>query len=62
MSVIGRLDEQVNEVLIEPLKKKEPQRNEPKDERPLAGKTMPTESVSAEKNQVERERLPVWLL
>jgi hypothetical protein len=63
MSVIGRLDEQVNEVLIEPLKKKKDQEtNERRDEHSHRRETTQIEPAAAEKSEVERKSLPVWLL
>jgi hypothetical protein len=64
MPVIGRLDRQVNEVLIEPL-----DRNRPRDARdaPAApGDAMPVATNTGAPRDEDRrrddERLPVWLL
>lgn len=60
MSVIGRLDEQVDEVLIRPLSKK----NEPEtSERESVNQSL-RELVeeNAEKRKRKRDELPVWLL
>ena len=59
MPVIGRLDEQVNEVLITPLE----QRREP---RPAAGETEPspepTDDTHISETSPPPDELPVWLL
>jgi hypothetical protein len=63
MSVIGRLDDQVDEVLITPLQRKNNQEaNEQKDEQPPLREATQIESDSSEKKRAERETLPVWLL
>ncbi len=68
MSVIGRLDKQVEEVLISPLdrnRQREPaKRDAQTDENAQAYE--PTESVSVThqniRRQNEKDELPVWLL
>jgi hypothetical protein len=61
MSVIGRLDEQVDEVLIEPLQRKNKQEaNEQEDEH--VPSRVQTESESIVKKRAESDALPVWLL
>jgi hypothetical protein len=63
MSVISRLDGQVDEVLISPLQRKNKQEtNELVDEHAPARKTVQTESESAVKKRAESDSLPVWLL
>lgn len=61
MPVIGRLDEQVNEILITPLEKSRD--HEP---RPAAGEPTPTTPTTHEKPSGEtsppRDELPVWML
>jgi hypothetical protein len=63
MSVIGRLDDQVDEILITPLRKKNQQeRNEQEDEKASSRETAQIGPDSSEDKRVERETLPVWLL
>lgn len=60
MSVIGRLDEQVDEVLIRPLSKKNEQETSARENENQA-LSEPIEE-SAEKQDRKRDELPVWLL
>jgi len=60
MSVIGRLDEQVDEVLIRPLSKKDKQETGAQENENQA-LSEPIEE-SAEKQERKRDELPVWLL
>jgi hypothetical protein len=64
MSVIGRLDEQVDEVLISPLEKK--RRADPirRDERAEGERSLPApaESPTEPESDGARDELPVWLL
>lgn len=63
MSVIGRLDGQVDEVLIKPLAGKNKQEtSEQKDEQTPSRETAENESNRVKKSRVENEDLPVWLL
>jgi hypothetical protein len=63
MSVIGRLDDQVDEILITPLQKKNRQEtNEQEDEQTPSRETNQIEPNSSEDKRVESEPLPVWLL
>jgi hypothetical protein len=63
MSVIGRLDDQVNEILITPLQRKKNQEaNGREDEQSSTRETTQIEPDSSEKKRAERETLPVWLL
>lgn len=60
MSVIGRLDEQVDEVLIKPLAKtNRPETDEQKDDENSASRAATPEDAEP---TPARERLPVWLL
>jgi hypothetical protein len=62
MSVIGRLDNQVNEKLIEPLARKHQQETNEQREKT---KTLPVTTeieVEAPKRETKRNDLPVWLL
>ena len=60
MSVIGRLDEQVDEVLIRPLSKKDKQEKAERGREDQALRELIEEK--AEKQDRERDELPVWLL
>jgi hypothetical protein len=69
MSVIGRLDDQVNRVLIAPLDKnrqsKTDEREAALDEQaaaPHAVQPTPEENESSHKERAAPEELPVWLL
>ncbi len=70
MSVIGRLDEQVDAVLIAPLARKgegqAPQRcaAEPHEniEQPRTATRTEGETEDAESTRARRDELPVWLL
>lgn len=61
MSVIGRLDKQVDEALIAPLERKETEANREQSENPGSDESI--ETVRREVNKrVEHDSLPVWLL
>jgi hypothetical protein len=63
MSVIGRLDGQVDEILITPLQRKNNQEtNEQEAGQSPSREMSEIESNSSEKKRAERETLPVWLL
>jgi hypothetical protein len=65
MSVIGRLDGQVDDVLISPISKsRAPERKVPRDEQTgNAPDETARESVTTENERTdERPTLPVWLL
>lgn len=63
MSVIGRLDDQVAEILITPLQRKNNQEaDEQEAAQPSSREAMQIESDSPGKKRAEREALPVWLL
>lgn len=63
MPVIGRLDEQVNEVLITPIEQGR-ERRQPADEQPPpdAPTPEPPPEPSAGETSPARPELPVWLL
>ena len=63
MSVIGRLDEQVHDVLISPVSKRRRggDEREPPPEAVPTPKEAPRER-SEDENRPRREELPVWLL
>ena len=66
MSVIGRLDRQVEDVLISPASKRRDERDTPRRE-PAPAATLPPESERRPEPAEEsapraREDLPVWLL
>jgi hypothetical protein len=61
MSVIGRLDKQVEDVLITPLEKKEPKVNHEQVEN--SGSDESVENARRKVKHIdERDALPVWLL
>lgn len=60
MSVIGRLDEQVDEVLIRPLSKKDKQETSAQDNENQDLRE-PIEETVKERDR-KRDELPVWLL
>jgi hypothetical protein len=63
MSVIGRLDDQVDEILITPLRRKnEHETTEQKDEQSSLSETTQTQSHASKKGVEKRNELPVWLL
>jgi hypothetical protein len=64
MSVIGRLDEQVNRVLIEPLAPDYKSNAENTTETPLPNPppASPVSESQTDRNLDERHELPVWLL
>ena len=69
MTVIGRLDDQVDSVLIAPLDRNRRRSTEAKEQPeneqaapPQTDAQAPDEAESFQHEQVEREELPVWLL
>ena len=67
MPVIGRLDEQVDELIISPVSKRrrgeEPARDRREDaQEPPAPAPAPTETPATDESSAERDELPVWLL
>ncbi len=64
MSVIGRLDEQVNRVLIEPLAADRKSNIEDTAETPLPNppSAPPVPESQRDRSPDERHELPVWLL
>ena len=66
MSVIGRMDKQVEDVLISPLARNNNQNQEAEtnDETtsPLARRQSERETAPAQKRRAEQDELPVWLL
>jgi len=61
MSVIGRLDKQVDEVLISPLEKRETKINPDQPENSDSEKSVDSARREVNKRE-ERDALPVWLL
>ncbi len=61
MSVIGRLDEQVNDILIKPLSKERRETEEPPTPRPEEADP-PNESADKDETAARHNELPVWLL
>jgi hypothetical protein len=65
MSVIGRLDEQVNKILIEPLSEsaRDEDRTTPGREPEGASRSAsPVESPNEDETTAKDDELPVWLL
>ena len=66
MSVIGRLDQQVDDILIKPLSKKREREEAPADAPARPSAPRPADAESPAGDAPERERppreLPVWLL
>jgi len=65
MSVIGRLDEQVDEILITPLSKAGRVEDRPAPEREPEGDYPPEppgETATADESAAKDDELPVWLL
>jgi len=61
MSVIGRLDKQVNDVLITPLEKKDSKVNRDQSENSESDESV--DNAKPEVNRREdRDSLPVWML
>ena len=58
MPVIGRLDEQVNDILITPLEKRRERDDEPDEPPP----PVTTEPEPAGETAPPRDELPVWML
>ncbi|HEY0004933.1 MAG TPA: hypothetical protein VGB17_08985 [Pyrinomonadaceae bacterium] len=62
MSVIGRLDDQVNKILITPIEKRG-EDDEPDSQRTEEQRSQPVEDSSpAREQKSHHEGLPVWLL
>ncbi len=65
MPVIGRLDDQVDAVLISPLSKRSPPERKPATgEQPVQhpSQTPTADRTTDVESKTERETLPVWLL
>jgi hypothetical protein len=63
MSVIGRLDDQVDEILITPLQRKNNREaNEQEAEQPSSREATQIESDPSTENVATHNELPVWLL
>ena len=65
MSVIGRLDDQVEAVLINPLKRREREQRVEDTDAPLPPPASPPEerdAQSSEETRATNDTLPVWLL
>jgi len=61
MSVIGRLDKQVDEILINPLSKRRRDDEEPPTP-PTPEPDPPSEPANKDETSAEDDELPVWLL
>lgn len=62
MPVIGRLDEQVEEVLISPLERKREQGERQRQENRQPPRGEAEAKTSELEKRAERDELPVWLL
>ena len=65
MSVIGRLDKQVDEILITPLSKSRRDEDRPAPERGPEGDSRPptpVENADVDESAPRADELPVWLL
>jgi hypothetical protein len=65
MPVIGRLDEQVDELIISPVSKRRRGEEPARDRREDAQESpppAPTETPATGESSAERAELPVWLL
>jgi hypothetical protein len=62
MSVIGRLDEQVESILISPLGKKRDAPEQPEQPSAQETNTLREEESSAQETRTRSPELPVWLL
>ena len=62
MSVIGRLDDQVNEKLIEPLARRNPRETNEQEDEKAASSAPANVELDESKTEIKRDDLPVWLL
>ena len=62
MSVIGRLDKQVDEVLIAPVEKNRRKASQAGRDIPNPNETSEVNDQPADEKDAERKELPVWLL
>jgi hypothetical protein len=62
MSVIGRLDERVDEVLIAPVEKNQRKVKKAESEISTSDEAAEMKGQSANERNAERKELPVWLL
>jgi hypothetical protein len=62
MPVIGRLDGQVDEVIIKPISKRRRDEEPPDEEKPERAPSPTTHTPTPNQSSAERDELPVWLL
>jgi hypothetical protein len=66
MPVIGRLDGQVDEVIISPISRRrgdrEPAKQQPREEDAPATPSTPTQTPTEGESSAKTDELPVWLL
>ena len=62
MPVIGRLDGQVDEVLIKPVSKKRGEADATHEQKPRRAPPVVAEETKDDTRKSERQELPVWLL
>jgi hypothetical protein len=62
MPVIGRLDGQVDEVIIKPISKRRHDEEPPDEETPERTPSPKTHTPTPNQSSAERDELPVWLL
>ena len=62
MPVIGRLDGQVDEVLIKPVSKKRGEADATPEQKPRSAPPVVAEETKDDARKFERQELPVWLL
>jgi hypothetical protein len=62
MPVIGRLDGQVDEVIIKPISKRRRDEETPDEEKPERAPSPETHTPTPNQSSTDRDELPVWLL
>ncbi|HEX8283621.1 MAG TPA: hypothetical protein VF588_09710 [Pyrinomonadaceae bacterium] len=68
MPVIGRLDGQVEEVIIKPISERRPEAEEPpappqsRDTPPAPAERAPSQTPQVDESSADADELPVWLL
>jgi hypothetical protein len=62
MPVIGRLDGQVDEVIIKPISKRRRDEEPPDEETPEQSPSPTTHTPTHNQSSADRDELPVWLL
>jgi hypothetical protein len=62
MPVIGRLDGQVDELIISPISKRRRDEESPDEETPERTPSPTTHTPTSNQSSAERDELPIWLL